>query len=148
MNAVYLYICWTSIYTFTVRGSDTEFKKSSSVRQRAPVGVIELWKLFSRVSLAHNIVLTVTCDKCFHGDYCIWILYVCAVRSWLRWRVLPLKQQNLNCPVFTLSCFFLPLKSLVKRRCAVAPSSEGHAERYRHGARFCSFTEELHVHTT
>lgn len=122
MNAVYLYICWTSIYTFKVRGSDTELKMSSSVRQRAPVGVIELWRQsFSNTQHCFNQFPLI------NGDYGRLILYIYAIVSRLRWRVLPLKQQNLNCSVFTLSGFLLPLKSLVKRLCRVSlRPPEGH----------------------
>lgn len=58
--------------------------------------------------------------------------------------VLLLKQQNLNCSVFTLSCFFLPLKSLVQS----AARCESQEVRMSHTQRVCvlSFKDERQKH--
>lgn len=60
--------------------------------------------------------------------------------------VLLLKQQNFNCSVFTLSCFFLPLKSLVKS--AARCDSQEAVLRMSHTQRLfvLSFKDETQKH--
>lgn len=60
--------------------------------------------------------------------------------------MLPLEQQNLNCSVFTLSCFLSPLKSLVKS--AAHGDSQEAALRMSQTQRLCvlTFKDERQQH--